>query len=169
MYYRDGFGFLLLDKKDKLDYYSQQKAFIDNKVTALNIYNEMTKEIPLWLRMSFNIRDKISSLAGVKKIHGFSGENLKETLQDGDYVDFFKVVHISDDEMCLLSKDIHLAVLISLNVCTNGNHGTGCIVAVTASVITHNFFGKMYMIPVSLTHASIVREMLSKVGHVLND
>ncbi|MDC9588847.1 DUF2867 domain-containing protein [Xenorhabdus sp. XENO-10] len=160
---------MLLDEKDKLDYYSQQKDFIVNKMTALNIYNEMTKEIPLWLRISFNIRDKISSLAGVKKIHGFSGENLKEILRDGNYIDFFKIVCISDDEMCLLSKDIHLAVLISLNVFSNDNHGGGCIVTVTASVITHNFFGKMYMMPVSLTHASIVREMLSKVGHVLND
>ncbi|MDE9453693.1 DUF2867 domain-containing protein [Xenorhabdus bovienii] len=163
MYYRDESCILLLDKKDKLDYYSQQKIFVGNKLTALDVYNKMTKEIPLLLRMSFIIRDNISSLAGVKKIHGFSGENLKETLRDGSYVDFFKIVRISDDEMCLLSKDVHLTVLLSLNVFSNDNHGVGCIITVTASVITHNFFGKMYMIPVSLTHDIIVRSLLSKI------
>ncbi|OTA20378.1 hypothetical protein Xbed_01604 [Xenorhabdus beddingii] len=165
MYYRDESGLLLLDEKDKLDYYSQQKTVVENKRTALDVYNEMTKEIPLWLRISFTIRDKISSLAGVKGIHGFSGKNLKETLHDGDYVDFFEIVHISDDEMCLLSKDIHLTVLLSLNISSNEDHGIGYIVTVTASVITHNFFGKMYMIPVSLAHGSIVKSMLSKLGH----
>ncbi|CDH01518.1 DUF2867 domain-containing protein [Xenorhabdus bovienii] len=169
MYYRDESGVLLLDKKDKLRYYSQQEIFIENKMTALDVYNKMTKSIPLWLRMSFSIRDKISSLAGVQKIHGFSGENLNEKLRNGNNVDFFRVVRISDDEMCLLSKDIHLTVLISLNVFSDDNHKVGCTSTVTASVITHNFFGKIYMIPVSLTHGSIVRGMLSKVGHVLND
>ncbi|AOM39865.1 DUF2867 domain-containing protein [Xenorhabdus hominickii] len=163
MYYRDKSGFLLLDKKDKLDYYSQQKAFIGNKVTALDVYNKMTQEIPLWLRISFTIRDKISSLSDVKKIHGFSGNNLKETPRDGSYIDFFKIERISDDEMCLLSKDIHLTVLLSLNVFSNNDNGGDYIITVTASVITHNFFGKMYMIPVSLTHDIIVRSMLSKV------
>ncbi|MFD0706121.1 DUF2867 domain-containing protein [Photorhabdus luminescens] len=163
MYCRDKFGILLLDKKYKLDYYSQQKAFVGNKVTVLEVYNKMTKEIPLWLRMSFTIRDKISSFAGVKKIHGFSGENFKKELRVGNYVDFFKIVRISDDEMCLLSKDIHLTVLLSLNVFPSDNHGVNCTIIVTASVITHNFFGRMYMIPVSLTHDIIVRSMLSKV------
>ncbi|MBD2814872.1 DUF2867 domain-containing protein [Xenorhabdus sp. Flor] len=163
MYYRDETGCLLLDKKDKLDYFSQQNAFIKNKVTALTVYNEMTQKTPLWLRLSFTIRDKISSFAGVKKIHGFSGGHLKETLQDGSHIDFFKIVRISDNEMCLLSKDVHLTVLISLNIFSDDNQVSGCTTTVTASVITHNFFGKMYMIPVSLTHGIIVKSMLSKV------
>ncbi|PHM29673.1 DUF2867 domain-containing protein [Xenorhabdus budapestensis] len=163
MYYRDEIGCLFLDKKDKLDYFSQQNAFIKNKVTALTVYNKMTQKTPLWLRLSFTIRDKISSLAGVKKIHGFSGGHLKETLHNGSHIDFFKIVRISDNEMCLLSKDVHLTVLISLNVFSDDNHVNGSTATVTASVITHSFFGKMYMIPVSLTHGIIVKSMLSKV------
>ncbi|MCG3469191.1 DUF2867 domain-containing protein [Xenorhabdus bovienii] len=169
MYYRDKFGVLLLDKKDNLGYYSQQKIFIENKMTALDVYNQMTQKTPLWLRLSFSIRDKISSLAGLEKIHGFSDENLNKEFHAGSYIDFFKIVRISDDEICLLSKDIHLTVLISLNVFSDDNHKGGCIATVTASVITHNFFGKVYMIPVSLTHGSIVKGMLSKVGQVLKD
>ncbi|CDG20026.1 KLLA0F24948p [Xenorhabdus poinarii G6] len=169
MYYSDKFGILLLDKKDNLGYYSQQKVFIKNKMTALDVYCQMTQKIPLWLRLSFAIRDKISRLAGVGKIRGFSGGSLNTELHVGSYVDFFKIVRISDDEICLLSKDIHLTVLISLNVFPDNHHKGGYIATVTASVITHNFFGKVYMIPVSLTHGSIVRGMLSKVGRVLKD
>ncbi|PHM59835.1 DUF2867 domain-containing protein [Xenorhabdus sp. KK7.4] len=163
MYYRDEFGFLLLNKKDKLDYYSQQNTFIKNKTTALTVYNEMTKKTPLWIRLSFAIRDKISSLAGVEKINGFSGGHLEENVQEGSSIDFFKIIRISDNELCLLSEDIHLTVLVSLNVLSSNNQGKGDKVTVTASVITHNFFGKMYMIPVSLAHSIIVNSMLRKM------
>ncbi|MDX7987723.1 DUF2867 domain-containing protein [Xenorhabdus sp. 12] len=166
MYCRDESGVLLLAKKDKLYYYSQQKVFTVQKVTAIDVYKKMTNGMPLWLRLSFVIRDKISSLAGVEKIHGFSDKNPNEKFHVGSYIDFFEIIHLSDNEMCLLSKDIHLTVMISLNIVPNNNHKIGCIATVTASVITHNFFGKAYMIPVSLTHAGIVRTMLSKVGDV---
>ncbi|PHM37309.1 DUF2867 domain-containing protein [Xenorhabdus innexi] len=163
MYYRDESGFLLLNKKDKLDYYSQQVSFIKNKTTALTIYNEMTNKIPLWIRWSFAIRDKISSLAGVEKIHGFSGGHLKESLCEGSYIDFFKIIHINDDELCLLSEDIHLKVLVSINISPSDNQKRNYKITVTASVITHNYFGKMYMIPVSLAHGIIVNSMLRKI------
>ncbi|PHM40260.1 hypothetical protein Xmau_02016 [Xenorhabdus mauleonii] len=166
MYCRDESGVLLLDEKDKLGYYSQQKVFIEKKITALDVYNKMTNNTPLWLRLSFAIRDKISSLAGVEKIHGFSDKNSDEKYHVGSYIDFFNIIHISDNEMCLLSKDIHLSVMISVNIFLDDNHTIGCVAAVTASVITHNFFGKVYMIPVFLTHAGIVKTMLSKIGHV---
>ncbi|WP_368656193.1 DUF2867 domain-containing protein [Xenorhabdus cabanillasii] len=58
-------------------------------------------------------------------------------------MDFFKIVRISDNEMCLLSKDVYLTVLISLNIFSDDNQVSGCTTTVTASVITHNFFGKM--------------------------
>jgi hypothetical protein len=164
MYHRDEFGYLLLNKKDKLNYYDQQVVFIGNKATALVVYNEMTKNQPFWLRISFAIRDKISSLAGVKKINGFSGQRLKNILNEGDYIDFFQIIRISDDELCLEAKDIHLTVLISMNIVANTDQNTGGYnVIVTASVITHNFFGKIYMIPVSLTHGFIVRRSLARV------
>ncbi|WP_422641361.1 DUF2867 domain-containing protein [Xenorhabdus beddingii] len=69
---------------------------------------------------------------------------------------------MSDDEMCLLSEDIHLTVLLSLNIFPNENYGREGI-TVTVSVINHNFFGKMYMIPVFLTHDRIVKGMLSRM------
>ncbi|WP_340609819.1 DUF2867 domain-containing protein [Xenorhabdus bharatensis] len=163
MYYRDEFGFLLLNKKDQLDYYSQQHTFIKNKTTALTIYNEMTKKTPLWIRLSFAIRDRISSLAGVEKIHGFSGGHSEENVREGSSVDFFKITHISDDELCLLSEDIHLTVLVSLNILSSDNQKKDDKVTITASVITHNFFGKMYMIPVSFAHSIIVNSMLRKM------
>ncbi|MEQ1977517.1 DUF2867 domain-containing protein [Xenorhabdus sp. SGI240] len=164
MYYRNKSGILLLDKKENLYYYSQQDTFLKKKITAFEAYSKMTADIPLWLRIAFTIRDNISCLAGVKKIHGFSGEYLKKTLSHGDYIDFFKILRIKDDEMCLLSEDVHLSVLISLNIFPDCNNEPSCKITVTASVIIHNFFGKMYMIPVSLTHDIIVKNMLSKVN-----
>ncbi|WP_167371911.1 hypothetical protein [Xenorhabdus beddingii] len=37
------------------------------KITALDFYKEMTKEMSLWLRLSFIVRDKVSTFFGVKK------------------------------------------------------------------------------------------------------
>ncbi|MEG0198984.1 MAG: DUF2867 domain-containing protein, partial [Acinetobacter sp.] len=37
-------------------------------------------------------------------------------------------------------------------------------IKITTSVVTYNFFGKIYMLPVSIAHGRIIRNMLKKLA-----
>ncbi len=55
--------------------------------------------------------------------------------------------------MTLTVRDRHLDVMICIEI-------EGCTLSLTASVVTHNLFGRLYMIPVAPAHQLIVLLML---------
>lgn len=115
----------------------------------------MTAE-PGWLiHLAFRTRDAISTLFGVKRIGGFSGRRV-EAVQVGDRLDFFLVEHVTPDMLVLTERDRHLDVMICLTV-------TERLLTVTASVVTHNAFGRVYMVPVGLAHKLIVSRKLRRL------
>ena len=80
----------LLAPRDRLNYFDAQSRALPQDMTALQAWNAlMARPLPL-MGLAFKIRDKISSLFGVKQIGGFTGDR-KDTVQTGDHLDFFLV------------------------------------------------------------------------------
>lgn len=108
----------------------------------------MTGEPGLPMRLAFRTRDAISSLFGVKRIGGFSGEK-RETVRPGERLDFFLVEHSAPDVLVLTERDRHLDVMLCLSIIDR-------VLTITSSVVTHNTFGRIYMLPVGPVHKLIV-------------
>ncbi len=119
----------------------------------------MTAEPGLLMRLAFRMRDAISSLFGVKRIGGFSGAR-QETVHAGEQLDFFLVEHSAPDILVLTERDQHLDVMICLSI-------TDRVFTITSSVVTHNVFGCIYMLPVGLAHKLIVNRDLRRLKRKL--
>ena len=145
-----------------LNFLHEDTQIINKNISAIQAYNMMTHQSSPWLNTAFKIRDFLSyKLAGIKPIKGFGSSKIHPP-ELNDKLDFFDVVKISDNELFLQSTDKHLSVLVSMqiNACTEYKNE----IKITTSVVTYNFFGKIYMLPVSIAHGRIIRNMLKKLA-----
>jgi hypothetical protein len=145
----------------ELDYYDTRSVPLPADITALEAWNVMTGEPGPFLRQAFRIRDGISSMFGVKRIGGFSGTR-RETVQVGDRLDFFLVEHSAPDMLVLTERDRHLDVMICLSIAER-------VLTITASVVTHNTYGRLYMLPVGPAHKLIVNHHLKRLRRKLEE
>ncbi len=145
----------LLRPVDELGYYDTRSISLPVAIKPLQAWNLIMDSAPSWLRHAFAIRDAISVRFGIKRIGGFSGAQ-KDQVRKGDYLDFFLVEHVADDALVLTARDSHLDVMTCIS--TQGEQLT-----ITSSVVTHNAFGKAYMLPVGPAHKLIVHNMLRSV------
>lgn len=149
----------LVAPRDSLAYHDTQSATLHRPMTALEVWNRIMAEPLPGLKLAFRIRDAISARFGVARIGGFSGA-LRQEVRPGDRLDFFLVEAVSAEQLVLTARDRHLDVMISVDV-------AGRRVTITASVITHNAFGRAYMIPVAPAHRLIVWLMLRRLGRAV--
>ncbi|MFC3058373.1 DUF2867 domain-containing protein [Paenirhodobacter populi] len=152
---------LTLRPLPELDYHDSRSVSLPESITPIGAWNLMTGEPGPLMRLAFKMRDAISSLFGVKRIGGFSGRR-RESVQAGDRLDFFLVEHSAPDMLVLTERDRHLDVMICLSIADQ-------LLTVTASVVTHNTFGRMYMLPVGLAHKLIVSRDLRRLKRGLDD
>lgn len=145
----------LVAPRDRLAYYASQHVTLPRALGPLEVWNRIMADPLPGLKLAFRIRDAISSRFGVERIGGFSGRPAGVP-KPGDRMDFFTVEAISDDQLVLTARDRHLDVMISTDC-------SGPEVAITASVVTHNRFGRVYMLPVGPAHRLIVRIMLNRL------
>ena len=140
---------------EELDYFDSQSVDLSRQVTPLEAWNLIMSTPRPAMQLAFAIRDRVSSLFGVRQIGGFSGKR-QETVKVGEKLDFFTVETASDTCLSLTERDRHLDVMTCIS--TAGNR-----LSITSSVITHNWFGDAYMAPVGPAHKIIVRNMLSQL------
>lgn len=141
---------------DHLDYYDVRSIELVAPLTALEAWNlMMAEQSPIW-GAAFWVRDAISARFGVRKIGGFSGMR-RDAVSAGDRLDFFLVEAAAPDLLVLTERDRHLDVMTCLS--TEGNR-----VTVTSSVITHNWFGRAYMLPVGPAHKVLVSGALKTLA-----
>jgi hypothetical protein len=145
----------LVGDAPQLDFHDTQSVTLPHPITAIEAWNRVMSNPLPFLRLAFAIRDAISSRFGVKRIGGFSGAQRSQPAP-GDRLDFFLVERADRDCLTLTERDRHLDVM----TCVTSN---GSQVAITSSVITHNLFGKLYMVPVAPAHRLIVRLMLRRL------
>lgn len=143
----------------ELDYYDTRSISLPVAISALEAWNLMTGEPGPLLRLAFRVRDTISALFGVERIGGFSGRQ-RTSVEVGDRLDFFLVEDCAPDRLVLTARDRHLDVMICLSVADR-------VATVTASVVTHNRFGRLYMLPVGPAHKLIVNSHLKRVKQAL--
>ena len=143
----------------ELDYHDSRSVLLPVQITALQAWNLMTAGQGPLMRLAFRTRDGISSLFGVKRIGGFSGTR-REAVQAGDYLDFFLVEHSAPEVLVLTERDRHLDVMTCVSLADR-------VLTITSSVVTHNTFGRLYMLPVGPAHKLIVNSYLKRLKRKL--
>ncbi|NVK34137.1 MAG: DUF2867 domain-containing protein [Rhodobacteraceae bacterium] len=144
----------LVAPRNELDYFDTRSVVLDRKVTAAEAFGTIATRPNVLFDLAFKIRDGISSLFGVQKIGGFSKKVPSEPLRVGDAWDFFVIENVSDEILSLSARDVHLDVLTCVSV-------KGREVTITSSVVVHNAFGRLYMVPVGIAHKVIVSNGLA--------
>lgn len=139
----------------ELDYFDSQAVTLARPIAPLEAWNRVTGRPQPLLKAAFKTRDAISALFGVKRIGGFSSNRANEVTA-GDYLDFFLVEYVDDTTLVLTERDKHLDVMTCIS-------SDGAMLAITSSVIVHNWFGRAYMIPVGPAHRLIVDNMLKNL------
>lgn len=138
----------LIAPRAALAYYNAQTLAVPHDLTALGAWNlAMRNPIP-GMAAAMWLRDRISGLFGVAPITGFSGA-ARDAVQTGDRLDFFLVEDITSRLLVLTARDTHLDVMTTVTT-------YGGVLTITSSVVTHNAFGRAYMIPVGIAHKAIV-------------
>jgi len=150
----------LVAPRECLAYLDRQTLRLPYPLTPLDVWRRMmARPLPL-IGLAFRIRDAIAARFGVKRIGGFTGNTVGE-VKVGDKLDFFVVERLSPTALTLTERDRHLDVMIAITV-------EGEDLAITASVVTHNAFGRAYMLPVAPAHKVIVRAMLRRLKRDLS-
>ncbi len=145
----------LVAPRAQLSYYDRQSVTMSSALSPWQAWSAiMSRPLP-GLRWAFAVRDAISARFGVARIGGFSGRKISVP-QVGDHLDFFLVERSDPSALTLTARDRHLDVMIAVTT-------SGCEVALTASVIPHNWFGRIYMWPVGPAHRLIVWAMLRRL------
>ncbi|WP_151717727.1 DUF2867 domain-containing protein [Gemmobacter serpentinus] len=149
----------LVAPREGLAYFDRQAVPLPCPMSPLAAWNAIMADPLPGMALAFRIRDAISARFGVARIGGFSGQRVTQ-VAPGDRLDFFLVEGSTEHELVLTARDRHLDVMISIE--TMGET-LGRQLSITASVITHNTFGRAYMIPVAPAHRLIVRLMLKRL------
>lgn len=149
----------LLAPDNRCAYLHSRSATIPAKITALEAWNAaMARPLP-GVAIAFKIRDAISARFNVERIGGFSGTR-RDHVEAGEKLDFFLVEEALPHRLMLSARDTHLDVMTCVTAMPALN---GTKIAITSSVITHNRFGRAYMIPVGPAHRIIVYATLRRI------
>lgn len=134
-----------------LTFLQSRRVVVPGPMTAAEIWPAlMARPLP-GLKLAFRLRDAISARFGVQRIGGFSHRAAEPKV--GAHLDFFLVEALEPRRMVLTARDSHLDVMI----CATANPvPQGTEIGLTASVRTHNRFGRLYMGPVGPAHRLIV-------------
>ncbi len=128
---------------DYTDKYSI-KIFSRKPVTPQEIFDVVFSNYPIWVKMLFDVRNRIVKLFGLKSSLGFK--------------DF---ISESTPKYILINKDDkHLSVSIMLE-CDNGV-GDNRIVSILTAVKYHNRLGKIYFYLIKPFHKLLCKMALSR-------
>jgi len=135
------------------------RATVAGHLDALDAWNAvMAHRLPSFA-LAVKLRDAISARFGVERIGGFSGTQHR-SIAAGEKLDFFLVEEARPERLLLTARDRHLDVMTCV---TATPCGTETEVAITSSVVTHNLFGRLYMLPVGPAHRFIAAAMLRRL------
>lgn len=154
---------LLWFQKNWIIWIARRKKFAKN-ITACEAYKMMTSNQPEWLRMLLNLRDILVKPAGVRAIQGFT--NLDEDKYKSGQINavlFFTITEDTADKLTLIVKDSHLDVCICVRIIENTSNPSKNILYLVASVRNHNFWGRLYMLPVSILHPFIAHKLVDNI------
>jgi hypothetical protein len=122
--------------------------------------------MPRWAGKLLSIRDKTVELFGLKTTKALpSDHSVRQSLQEGEYVNFFKVRTVTENEIILGEDDKHLDFRISVY----RDKKSAGPVSLSTLVHTHNLLGKVYLTTIKPFHILIVTSQLKRAIRQLED
>ncbi len=150
-------------------YFDTYEALVDiDDKSALDIYLDMVKYTPEWVNYLMAIRNKMTSMVGLKDLGHLGEINTSKngkSYEVGDRVGIFSVVFISDNEAILGESDKHLDVKLSIYKLGENKQNS---LAISTVVHIHNMLGRLYMLFVTPLHKIIAPSMLKKIEIKVN-
>ena len=137
-------------------------------LSALGQFLKALQATPPWVNALMTIRNRMVAALGLKNLGTLSRIDPAKPASaylPGDRVGIFTLIANTADEVLVGDKDKHLNVVLSVHKATEGNSGR-VRVTVTTVVHVHNWFGALYMLPVTPMHRIISKTVLKAVGRV---
>ncbi|HPY41191.1 MAG TPA: DUF2867 domain-containing protein [Thiolinea sp.] len=133
--------------------------------SALEHFIAAAEQTPRWVDACMNLRNRVVAWFGLKNLGELSQLQAKsaDEYQTGDRVGIFTLFENSFGEALLGDRDKHLDVTLSVHRSLI-NSGKQVLITVTTVVHTHNWLGKLYMLPVQPMHRIIAPTVLSKIS-----
>ena len=135
-------------------------------LSALGQFLKALQATPPWVNTLMTIRNKTVSALGLKNLGTLSRIDPAKPASaylPGDRVGIFTLIANTADEVLLGDKDKHLDVVLSVHKAAEANSGRARV-TVTTVVHVHNWFGALYMLPVTPMHRLISKTVLKVVG-----
>lgn len=129
----------------------------DTERTALRHFLTLMAATPRWLDNLMSLRNTLVQTVGLKDLGTLAQVDLSrpdEDYQPGTRVGIFTLLANAPDEVLVADQDKHLDVFLALTRLPLAADGTRTVVLSTV-VRTHNWLGKVYMLPVAPFHRRI--------------
>ncbi|MBW4985800.1 DUF2867 domain-containing protein [Mameliella sp. CS4] len=146
--------------RSQLNFLDIQSVTLAEPLSPIQTYGHLSGWMAQRFGWAFRVRDALSAPFGVRPIRGFSGRK-PVAATEGERLDFFLVEKATPDVLVLTGRDRHLDVMTCI-ACS------GRDVSITSSVVTHNAFGRLYMVVVGPMHRVIVRRSLAHMKDQAN-
>jgi hypothetical protein len=133
----------------------------DPGLTPLEIMARTGQAFPAWGEVLMSVRNGVVRWFGIRDVGAFRKVREKplDRIGVGDRFGIFRVLALDPDELVLGIDDTHLDVRVS--VLKRGDaRGAGYVLG--SVVTTHNWLGRLYMIPVAPFHRLIVASMMRR-------
>ena len=125
------------------------------------LFLKITDPMPLWVRLLMAIRNRVVSVLGLKSTsEGMPEKKSPVDYVVGDFIDFFKITYLSENEVVVSTDDRHLDASFSLLILEEEE---GRKAYFTSVVKTKERLGDVYMFVIAPFHRWIVGSLLKRV------
>ena len=148
-----------------IDSFQGELKDTENKFTVTDVCKAFFSTGPKWINGLFTLRNKIVAIFGLKTSENKKGqEELKHfNCEVGEQVGLFKVFNKTDNEIILGEDDKHLDFKVSLYLEQHKENTPMRILTISTTVVFHNWFGRLYFLPVKFFHKLVVPSMLKGI------
>lgn len=108
---------------------------------------------PRWIKLLFTLRNSLAALVGLKTV---KPDDYNEGFTVDDYVNFFKIYAISDNEVIIGADDSHL----NFRAIIHNTQSESFNIEVITLVEYNNLKGKVYMGIIKPFHRLVVKRMV---------
>lgn len=133
----------------------------DRQLRVEEVVKAFFSAAPPWVEKLFLLRNKLAGLVGLKVSGAGSREEQLQAfrVEKGEALGLFRVMEKVPGEVLLGEDDRHLNFRISFLLAAGAAPGTYDLVLST-TVFFHNWFGRLYFLPVKPFHKLIVPGMM---------
>jgi hypothetical protein len=152
---------------DYSDCYDAELVELKNTITINDVTKAFFSSAPKQVHFLFELRNKIVSLFGLKtpsKVNNRQEILNNSKFEVGNRFGLFTVFQKTENEIILGENDKHLDFRISLSLQKPiENSDSNKKVTIVTTVFYHNWFGRLYFLPVKPIHKLIVPAMLKGI------